>query len=118
MVKGKVQDLLTSFEMKDWLYDKSWMPLYTSPPKREQIKRSVLTEAEISKTLNYAYDEDGNRRSDMWITTFGEEVVYIFRMTDDSLLKEFECSHDSELAQEMLIRLFKMKVLSGEQNGE
>ena len=37
MVKGKVQDLLTSFEMKDWLYDKSWMPLYTTPPKREPL---------------------------------------------------------------------------------
>ena len=37
MVEGKVQDLLTSFEMKDWLYDKSWMPLYTTPPKREPL---------------------------------------------------------------------------------
>ena len=37
MVEGKVQDLLTSFEMKDWLYDKSWMPLYLAPPKREPL---------------------------------------------------------------------------------
>ena len=37
MVEGKAQDLLTSFEMKDWLYDKSWMPLYTTPPKRDPL---------------------------------------------------------------------------------
>ena len=37
LVDGKVQDLLTSFEMKDWLYDKSWIPLYTAPPKREPL---------------------------------------------------------------------------------
>jgi len=37
MVEGKVQDLLTSFEMKNWLYDKSWIPLYTAPPKREPL---------------------------------------------------------------------------------
>ncbi len=37
LIDGKVQDLLTSFEMKDWLYDKSWMPLYTTPPKREPL---------------------------------------------------------------------------------
>ena len=37
MVEGKVQDLLTSFEMKYWLYDRSWMPLYTTPPKREAL---------------------------------------------------------------------------------
>ena len=42
MVEGKVQDLLTSFEMKDWLYDKSWIPLYTAPPKREPIEDGEL----------------------------------------------------------------------------
>ena len=42
MVEGKVQDLLTSFEMKDWLYDKSWIPLYTTPPKRESIEDGEL----------------------------------------------------------------------------
>ena len=36
MVEGKVQDLLTSFEMKDWLYDESWIPLYL-PPKCEPL---------------------------------------------------------------------------------
>jgi hypothetical protein len=35
LVDGKVQDLLTSFEMKDWIKDDSLIPLYTSPPKRE-----------------------------------------------------------------------------------
>ena len=42
MVEGKVQDLLTSFEMKDWLYDKSWIPLYTAPPKREPLSYEHL----------------------------------------------------------------------------
>ena len=42
MVEGKVQDLLTSFEMKDWLYDKSWMPLYTTPPKREALSEDEI----------------------------------------------------------------------------
>lgn len=42
MVEGKVQDLLTSFEMKDWLYDKSWIPLYTSPPKREHLSEATI----------------------------------------------------------------------------
>ena len=42
MVEGKVQDLLTSFEMKDWLYDKSWMPLYTTPPKREALSEDEM----------------------------------------------------------------------------
>ena len=42
LVDGKVQDLLTSFEMKDWLYDKSWIPLYASPPKREPIEDEEL----------------------------------------------------------------------------
>ena len=42
MVEGKVQDLLTSFEMKDWLYDKSWMPLYASPPKRERLSEDEI----------------------------------------------------------------------------
>ena len=51
MVEGKVQDLLTSFEMKDWLYDKSWIPLYTAPPKREPLsedKLDVLAGANIT----------------------------------------------------------------------
>ena len=43
MVEGKVQDLLTSFEMKDWLYDKSWIPLYTAPPKREPLSDKEIT---------------------------------------------------------------------------
>ena len=47
MVKGKVQDLLSSFEMKDWLYDKSWMPLYTSPPKREPLSEAEIFNAWI-----------------------------------------------------------------------
>ena len=42
MVEGKVQDLLTSFEMKDWLYDKSWIPLYTSPPTREPLSTDTM----------------------------------------------------------------------------
>lgn len=37
IIEGRVQDLLTSFEMKDWLYDKSWIALYTAPPKREPL---------------------------------------------------------------------------------
>ncbi len=37
LVDGKVQDLLTSFEMKDWINDDSWTPLYASPPKREPL---------------------------------------------------------------------------------
>ena len=35
LIDGKVQDLLTSFEMKDWLYDDTWIPLYLAQPKRE-----------------------------------------------------------------------------------
>ena len=42
MVEEKVQDLLTSFEMKDWLYDKSWIPLYTAPPKREPLGLEIM----------------------------------------------------------------------------
>ena len=51
IIEGKVQDLLTSFEMKDWLYDKSWIPLYTAPPKREPLsedKLDALAEANIT----------------------------------------------------------------------
>jgi hypothetical protein len=47
MVEGKVQDLLTSFEMKDWIYDKSWMPLYLAPPKP-----TPLSEKEIEEYIN------------------------------------------------------------------
>ena len=43
LVDGKIQDLLTSFEMKDWLYDKSWIPLYTAPPKREPLSDKEIT---------------------------------------------------------------------------
>ena len=44
MVKGKVQvqDLLTSFEMKDWIKDDSWTPLYTAPPKREPLSEDEI----------------------------------------------------------------------------
>lgn len=42
MVEGNVQDLLTSFEMKDWLYDKSWIPLYLAPPKREPLSEATI----------------------------------------------------------------------------
>jgi len=42
LVDGKVQDLLTSFEMKDWLYDKSWIPLYTTPPKLEPLSKATI----------------------------------------------------------------------------
>ena len=42
MVEGKVQDLLTNFEMKDWIYDKSWMPLYTAPQKREPLSNEEI----------------------------------------------------------------------------
>ena len=48
MVEGKVQDLLTSFEMKDWLYDKSWIPLYTTPPKREPLTPQQISEGNQS----------------------------------------------------------------------
>ena len=52
MVEGKVQDLLTSFEMKDWLYDKSWMPLYTAPPKREPLSQVVDSDERASAYMN------------------------------------------------------------------
>ena len=42
LVDGKVQDLLTSFEMKDWIKDDSWIPLYTSPPKREPLSEGEI----------------------------------------------------------------------------
>ena len=48
MVEGKVQDLLTSFEMKDWLYDKSWIPLYTAPLKREPLTPQQISEGNQS----------------------------------------------------------------------
>ena len=44
MVEGKVQDLLTSFEMKDWIKDDSWAPLYTSPPKRERLSDGTIAD--------------------------------------------------------------------------
>ena len=44
MAEGKVQDLLASFEMKDWLYDKSWIPLYTAPPKREHLSDEEIAD--------------------------------------------------------------------------
>ena len=42
MAEGKVQDLLASFEMKDWLYDKSWIPLYLAQPKREPLGLEIM----------------------------------------------------------------------------
>ena len=42
IIEGKVQDLLTSFEMKDWLYDKSWIPLYLAQPKREPLGLEIM----------------------------------------------------------------------------
>lgn len=48
MVEGKVQDLLTSFEMKDWLYDKSWIPLYTAPPKPKPLTPQQISEGNQS----------------------------------------------------------------------
>jgi hypothetical protein len=44
LVEGKVQDLLTSFEMKDWINDESWIPLYTAPPKREPLSDEEIYE--------------------------------------------------------------------------
>jgi hypothetical protein len=49
MVEGKVQDLLTSFEMKDWLYDKSWIPLYTAPSKREPLSDGAICQILLKK---------------------------------------------------------------------
>ena len=43
LVDGKVQDLLTSFEMKGWLYDESWIPLYIAPPKREPLTSKLIS---------------------------------------------------------------------------
>ena len=37
LIDGKVQDLLTSFEMKDWINDDTWTPLYATPPKHEPL---------------------------------------------------------------------------------
>ena len=48
LVEGKVQDLLTSFEMKDWIKDDSWAPLYTSPPKREPLSEQFISVANQS----------------------------------------------------------------------
>jgi len=53
LVDGKVQDLLTSFEMKDWLYDKSWIPLYTAPPKRERINHDDILDRSIDGSFEY-----------------------------------------------------------------
>ena len=50
MVEGKVQDLLTSFEMKDWLYDKSWIPLYLAPPKREPLSDEEIVSLWANKS--------------------------------------------------------------------
>ena len=47
MVEGKVQDLLTSFEMKDWIKDDSWAPLYTSP-----LNPKPLSEDDIQQLIN------------------------------------------------------------------
>ena len=49
MVKGKVQDLLTSFEMKDWIQDDSWIPLYTAQPKREPLSEAAICKMLINK---------------------------------------------------------------------
>ena len=54
MVEGKVQDLLTSFEMKDWIYDKSWMPLYTAPPKREPLSFEDLNIMWCGNPIDFA----------------------------------------------------------------
>ena len=51
LVDGKVQDLLTSFEMKDWLYDKSWMPLYLAPPKPESLSDEQIEAAREGNTI-------------------------------------------------------------------
>ena len=60
MVEGKVQDLLTSFEMKDWLYDKSWIPLHIAPPKREPFgpeERQRLSKAYSTRAEQVAFEE-------------------------------------------------------------
>ena len=59
LVDGKVQDLLTSFEMKDWLYDKSWIPLYTAPPKREPLSvKKLKTIAAEDEFLLYCNEDE------------------------------------------------------------
>tara|TARA_R110000868_G_scaffold190673_1_gene434508 strand:- start:130 stop:555 length:426 start_codon:yes stop_codon:yes gene_type:complete len=60
MVEGKVQDLLTSFEMKGWLYDESWIPLYTAPPTREPFEpeeRQRLSKAYSTRAEQVAFEE-------------------------------------------------------------
>jgi hypothetical protein len=60
LVDGKIQDLLTSFEMKDWLYDKSWIPLYTSPPTRDPFEpeeRQRLSKAYSTRAEQVAFEE-------------------------------------------------------------
>jgi hypothetical protein len=58
MVEGNVQDLLTSFEMKDWLYDKSWIPLYTAPPKREPLSDKKLKTIAVEDEFLFYCNED------------------------------------------------------------
>ena len=55
LIDGKVQDLLTSFEMKDWINDDTWIPLYTAPPKREPIDTRMITLEMFSEGIDIDY---------------------------------------------------------------
>ena len=59
LIDGKGQDLLTSFEMKDWINDDTWTPLYATPTKREP-----MTGSEISQ--GFRADKDANNAESYW----------------------------------------------------
>ena len=69
MVEGKVQDLLTSFEMKDWLYDKSWIPLYTAPPKREPLSDGTTADM-------YHANKKATHPDSYWIGVYDAEKAH------------------------------------------
>ena len=55
MVEGKVQDLLTSFEMKDWIKDDSWAPLYTSPLTPKPLSEDGIQQLINAKHFDTSY---------------------------------------------------------------
>ena len=76
LIDGKVQDLLTSFEMKDWINDDTWTALYTTPPKRE-----LLTGSEISQ--GFRADKDATNAESYWAGVALAEKHYGIGIDDE-----------------------------------
>jgi hypothetical protein len=91
LVDGKVQDLLTSFEMKDWLYDKSWIPLYTAQPNRKPLSEEEVFDIGYKSGFAVDQDESADYESDAY--GFLNEDGYVDNELYFKLVRAIEKAH-------------------------